>query len=88
MKTLERDIVQSKIAEKRIYSRMSCDLDTTLTAFTYEWPCKIVNISESGFGIVIAKDLSRGIVVSLADPNTNARVVWSRDNRAGLEILN
>jgi hypothetical protein len=88
MKTLEKKDEQLQIMEKRIYPRMNCSLDTQLTAFTYQWPCKIVDISEVGFGVVLTMNLSRGVIVHLADPMVNARVVWSRHNRAGLEIIN
>jgi len=51
------------------------------------WSCKIVDMTESGFGIATDARLSMGNTVDIIRPSVVARVVWVGDNKAGLRII-
>jgi hypothetical protein len=51
------------------------------------WNCKIMDMSENGFGILTAASLQLGSTLNILNPNIQTEVVWVRDNRAGLRTL-
>jgi hypothetical protein len=52
------------------------------------WSCKIVDMSERGFGIVTSVKLRKGDMVNIATPEAKAKVVWMDKNRVGLRVCN
>jgi hypothetical protein len=73
--------------EHRTWPRMKCELDAGYTANALRVPCRIIDFSERGLGIVMTKPLEIGEVIDLEDPMIKAVVVWSRDGRAGLRLI-
>jgi hypothetical protein len=75
-------------SEKRRRPRLRC---TVITEFAdprgNTWSCKIVDMSESGFGIATGARLARGSTVNIIRPSVEAKVVWVEDNKAGLRIV-
>jgi len=88
MKVLDENEKQTVPAENRMWPRIKCDIDTHCVAFPHQWPCKIIDLSERGMGIVSTMKLYKGALINIIDPRTKARVVWLRDNRIGLKIEN
>jgi hypothetical protein len=86
MKIYEEEEQQSKTVEHRKWFRKKCDIETHCEALQDKWPCKVVDVSEDGLGIVSACNLSTGDVISIHDPMAVAEVVWAEGNRAGLKI--
>ena len=75
-------------SEKRHRPRLSCAIATELTDPKGDvWSCKIVDMSESGFGITTGARLRMGHEVNIIRPSVEARVVWAADNKAGLRIV-
>ena len=74
--------------EKRRRPRLDC---AVVTEFAdprgNTWSCKIVDMSESGFGIATSARLSMGNTVNIIRPAVEAKVVWVGDNKAGLRII-
>jgi hypothetical protein len=74
--------------EKRHRPRLSCSITTELSDPKGDiWICKIVDMSESGFGISTGARLRMGHEVNIIRPSVEARVVWAADNKAGLSII-
>ncbi|MGO9377477.1 MAG: PilZ domain-containing protein [Dissulfurispiraceae bacterium] len=73
--------------EERFWPRFKCKLTTQFSDDTgTKWECDIIDISESGFGIMTSAKLKKGKTLSIVDPMVKARVVWVRNNMAGLMI--
>jgi hypothetical protein len=77
---------QLKTAENRRWFRTKCDIETRCDSVREQWPCKVVDVSQDGLGIVSTRKLSAGEVISLHEPRAIAEVVWSEGGRAGLKI--
>jgi hypothetical protein len=76
------------IAEKRRRPRHLCAIPTELIDSAGKlWSCKIVDMSENGFGIITPASLKRGSALSIVKPSILAEVVWARENRAGLKAI-
>ena len=79
---------QDAYCEKRRQPRLKC---AVVTEFAdpkgNTWSCKIVDMSESGFGIATGARLTTGSVVNCIQPSVEAKVVWVGDNNAGLRII-
>jgi len=74
--------------EKRIKPRLSCAISTEMVdSKGRTWSCKIVDMSESGFGIITSASLSLGSTLNIIKPGIQTEVVWVRENRAGLRAL-
>ena len=74
-------------AEARSRSRLKCDLATEISVpWGDRWDCKIVDMSERGFGIITSAKLRKGDVVDVESPTAKAKVIWTRDNRVGLKV--
>jgi hypothetical protein len=86
--TLEKKSRLFPVAEDRVWPRLQCDLVTECIAFGRRWPCKIVDLSERGFGIISGVKLRIGDTVNIADPSAKAQVVWAENGRAGLKVFN
>jgi hypothetical protein len=82
----EEEEPQLKTVENRRWFRAKCEVETSCGSSGAQWPCRIVDISEEGLGIVSTRALSAGEVISLHKPGTTAAVVWANGNRAGLKI--
>jgi hypothetical protein len=87
MNTYEEDKKQLHTEERRMCPRMKCEVDANFTTATYKWPCKIVDVSEYGLGIIMTKNISRGVVVQFGEPPTKAEVVWKKESRVGLKLI-
>ncbi|HMK59902.1 MAG TPA: PilZ domain-containing protein [Dissulfurispiraceae bacterium] len=74
--------------EERFWPRFKCKLATQIfDEAGASWDCDIIDISESGFGIMTGAKLKRGKTVNIsASPIMKASVVWVRNNKAGLVI--
>jgi|WetSurMetagenome_2_1015567.scaffolds.fasta_scaffold00053_38 hypothetical protein len=69
-------------------ARHSIDIPTQLLDSTGKlWSCKLVDMSESGFGITTTAMLIKGSSVRLVRPDIIAEVIWAQDNRAGLKPI-
>jgi hypothetical protein len=74
--------------EKRRRPRLDCSVVTEFAdPRGNTWSCKIVDMSESGFGITTGARLRMGHEVNIIRPSVEARVVWAADNKAGLRII-
>jgi len=74
--------------EKRRSPRHMCAIPTELIDSAGEiWDCKIVDMSEQGFGIITPAALTMGSCLSILKPNIMAEVVWARENKAGLRAI-
>jgi hypothetical protein len=74
--------------EKRHSKRIMCAVVTELADTRGEkWSCKIVDMSESGLGIVTSARLMIGTTVDIFRPSVLAEVVWAGENKAGLRIV-
>jgi hypothetical protein len=74
--------------EKRRRARHSCAIPTELIdAAGRTWSCKIVDMSESGFGITTLAALRKGSVMNIVKPSIVAEVVWASENKAGLRAV-
>jgi hypothetical protein len=51
------------------------------------WSCKIVDMSETGFGVATGARLTAASTVNFIHPSVEAKVVWVGDNKAGLRII-
>jgi hypothetical protein len=79
---------KSSYSEKRYNPRLSCTIPTELMDPKGKlWGCKIVDMSENGFGIITAASLKLGSILTIIKPSIQTQVVWVRDNRAGLRAL-
>jgi hypothetical protein len=75
-------------SEKRHRKRIRCAVVTELADKRGEtWSCKIVDMSESGLGILTSARLIMGTTVNLFRPSVEAEVVWAGENKAGLKII-
>ncbi|HMK57190.1 MAG TPA: PilZ domain-containing protein [Dissulfurispiraceae bacterium] len=75
--------------ELRAWSRIKCDLSTMISVpWGESWECRIINMSGRGFGIMTQARLRTGDMVDILEPKTKAKVVWCRDNMAGLKVTN
>lgn len=73
--------------EARTLARQKCDLETGISVpWGDRWDCKIVDMNERGFGIVTSARLRKGDMVNVEIPKSKAKVVWMKDNRAGLRV--
>jgi hypothetical protein len=74
--------------EKRLKPRHACAIPTELIDSVGKlWSCKIVDMSESGFGIITPASLKKGGSLSIVKPSIIAEVVWARENKAGLRAI-
>ena len=74
--------------EKRRKPRHVCAIPTELIDSAGKlWSCKIVDMSENGFGINTTAMLKKGTALSIVKPTIMAEVVWSTENRAGLRAI-
>jgi hypothetical protein len=74
--------------EKRREPRHTSEIHTDLLdASGRRWSCKIVDMSQCGFGISTRAGLSIGSYVSIIKPYIPAEVLWSKGNNAGLKII-
>jgi len=74
--------------EKRTKPRHECAIPTELIDSAGKlWGCRIVDMSESGFGIITTASLARGSALSIVKPSILAEVVWARENKAGLRAI-
>ena len=79
---------QISFSEKRYRKRIRCAVVTGLADKRGEkWSCKIVDVSESGLGILTSARLVMGTTVNLFRPSVEAEVVWTGENKAGLRII-
>ncbi|HMK57191.1 MAG TPA: PilZ domain-containing protein [Dissulfurispiraceae bacterium] len=74
--------------EERFWPRFKCKVTTEISDEAgAKWDCDIINVSESGFGIMTGAKLKRGNTVNIsAEPIVKANVVWVRNNKAGLVV--
>lgn len=49
--------------------------------------CRIVNCSHNGMCISVGVQLHPGEIIKLATPTCYARVMWYRENKAGLKFV-
>jgi hypothetical protein len=75
-------------ADDRAWPRLKCDFVADCITSGERWPCRVVDISERGFGIIANVKLHEGDIVDIADPSTKTQVVWAENSRAGLRVLN
>jgi hypothetical protein len=74
--------------EKRIKPRLNCAIPTELIdSRGRTWSCKIVDMSEGGFGIISTASLVTGSQLNMVKPSIQTQVVWVRENRAGLRAV-
>ena len=74
--------------EKRRRPRLSCSIATEFNdSRGNTWNCKIVDMSESGFGISTTARLRTGYAVNIIRPAVSTEVVWASDSKAGLRIV-
>jgi hypothetical protein len=74
--------------EKRDRARLSCSIPTEMLDPKGKiWSCKIVDMSENGFGISTSASLRLGSILNIIKPSIQTQVVWIRDNRAGLRAV-
>lgn len=79
---------EASFREMRVRPRLYCAIPTEfIDARGNTWSCKIVDMSESGFGIRTCAQLKMGNSVNIIRPCVEAEVVWARNNRAGLRIV-
>jgi hypothetical protein len=52
-----------------------------------KWSCRIVDVSESGLGVLTSARLIIGTTVNVLRPRVEAEVIWAGDNKAGLKII-
>ncbi len=87
MATVESQFKFNAEAEARSRSRLKCNLATGISVpWGDKWDCKIVDMSERGFGIITSAKLRKGDIVNVDSPTAKAKVIWIRDNRAGLRV--
>jgi hypothetical protein len=74
--------------EKRRRPRLSCAIATEMSDERGNtWSCKIVDMSESGFGIITSARLRMGNLVNISRPTVSTEVVWAAENKIGLRIV-
>ncbi|HMK56383.1 MAG TPA: PilZ domain-containing protein [Dissulfurispiraceae bacterium] len=74
--------------EKRGRSRLNCSIATEFNDVKGKtWSCRIVDMSENGFGIATSAHLRIGNTINMMRPSVEARVVWATESRAGLRII-
>jgi hypothetical protein len=72
--------------KNRRKQRHGCDISTELMDSAGRlWSCRIVDMSETGFGIKTTAPLSAGNCLNIIRPSIQAEVVWSRGDRSGLK---
>ena len=82
----KRDV--ASYSEKRRRNRTMCALVTELTDTKGRtWSCRIVDMSESGLGILTSARLMMGTTVNILSPTVEAEVVWTMENKTGLRII-
>ena len=86
--TLEKKFRQFPKAEDRAWPRLNCEIDTEFIVSGKRWPCMIIDLGESGFGIISSLQLHKGAILGIADPSAKARVIWAENGRAGLKVYN
>jgi hypothetical protein len=89
MLTHERNRTTNKPRfEARSWQRINCNLHTQIAVAGGErWDCTIINISQRGFGIVTEVKLRKGDKVNIIDPQTKAKIAWTKNNLVGLAIV-
>jgi len=89
MYAFESHVKDKSRDDLRSLQRRRCDLATELMVpWGDRWSCKIIDMSERGFGIVTSVKLRKGDMVNIAEPEAKARVVWMDNNRVGLRVCN
>jgi hypothetical protein len=74
--------------EKRRKPRHSCAIPTELVdGVGKTWSCRIIDMSENGFGIITPASLQRGSIMNILKPSIMAEVVWARENKVGLRAM-
>lgn len=87
MATVESQLKFNAEVEARSRSRLKCDVATEISVpWGDRWDCKIVDMSERGFGIVTSAKLRKGDIVDVESPTAKAKVIWIRDSRVGLRV--
>jgi hypothetical protein len=87
MGTLEKPPQELQSKEQRFWQRLNCKYITECRDLRgNQWACKIVDISGNGLGIVSSAVLREGEKISIANPRTEAVVVWATKGRAGLSV--
>ncbi len=75
-------------SEARSIPRFKCNVAAEISVSWGErWSCKIIDMSERGFGITTDVRLRKGDKVHISDPGVEASVVWIRNNRVGLKVF-
>jgi len=88
MKSTAARAKQVEIQEKRIWPRVNCDIDTECSSVLYKFPCRIIDISQYGLGVIVQGNLLIDDLLDFRDPLVMTKVIWSNGNRAGLKIIN
>ena len=89
MGALENNLQKFLSKEERSWPRLKCNYFTEYSdVHGNRLPCKIVDISHRGLGIVLSAALRKGETLSIVDPHTKAIVVWIENGRAGLRVCN
>ena len=89
MTTVEGWSTGLNVEELRSCSRIKCDLPTVISLpWGESWDCKIINMSQRGFGIITNAKLRTGDTVHIQEPRAKAKVVWFKDNMMGLKVTN
>ncbi|HMK61851.1 MAG TPA: PilZ domain-containing protein [Dissulfurispiraceae bacterium] len=74
--------------EKRNRSRLNCSIATAFSDVKGKtWSCRIVDMSENGFGISTNAHLQIGNTINIVRPTVEAKVVWAVENRVGLRVI-
>jgi hypothetical protein len=89
MCAIESALKDIREKDARSLQRRKCDLATDLIVpWGDRWSCKIVDMSERGFGIVTTVKLRKGDMVNISALDAKAKVVWIDKDRAGLRVCN
>jgi hypothetical protein len=85
---LEKKIRQFPKEEDRAWPRLNYEINIEFIVSGQRRPCKIIDLGELGFGIISSLQLHKGDIVGIVDPSAKARVVWTENGRAGLNVFN
>ena len=87
MATAESQFKFNTEVEARSRSRLKCEVATEISVpWGDRWDCKIVDMSERGFGIITSAKLRKGDIVDVQSPAAKAKVIWISDSRVGLRV--
>ena len=87
MATAESQFKFDAEVEARSRSRLKCEVATEISVpWGDRWDCKIVDMSERGFGIITSAKLRKGDIVDVQSPTAKAKVIWTSDRRVGLRV--